>query len=322
MGSESESHKPASAGTGGEGQEAKPKDEESRKGRFDWGRFLGSVMTAGAVVSVAVVGNQVNATISKAQRETNKLISEAQLKTDQFAVYANRETAVNQLRGQVFSALAQHVVTKLKNEDQRKVALLAALHGNFSKFIDTRPVFAAFLKEVRNKDARHELRRLAKRVARRQADYIVASGGTRHSVAVDWRPTPGVKQAVSAGFKLDDHDMRVIIERVNVKDERPAGDVENTVDVEVTIDEGEKTLFSVSYLDVPYMDNMFVMHKKKVHRVALLLLDMNKTDDGVYHVKFDALHFPDNIIMPSDVPSAQDVQKAIDTPSPAHDHSH
>ena len=139
MGSESESQRRESDATGGQAKESKPKDKESRKGGFDWGRFLGSAMTTGAVVYVAIVGSRVNTTIS-----------EARLKTDEFALYANRETAVDRLRGQVFSALAQHVVTRLKNEDQRKVALLGALHGNFSKFIDTRPVFAAFLKEVKS----------------------------------------------------------------------------------------------------------------------------------------------------------------------------
>ena len=314
MGSESKSQKPASAGTGGEGQEAKPKDQESRKGSFDWGRFLGSLITAGAIVSVAVVGNKVNTTISEAQR-----------KTDQFAVYANRETAVNELRGQVFSALAQHVVTKLKSEDQQKVALLAALHGNFSKFIDTRPVFAAFLKEILDDGARRELRRFVQRVARRQADYIVANGGGRKSVEVDWRPTPGLKQAVPA-FELKGHDIKVIIEGVDVKDEFDACDIGSTVDVKVTIDKGKPKTFSVSYLDAPYMDNIFVEHEEEVHRIALLLLEIDKKD-GVYHVEFEVLHFPAHIILPVDMPSAQEIRKAVGrqietTASDVHTHSH
>ena len=213
MGSESDSQQPESGGTDRQLPEPKPNDKESRKRSFDWGRFAGSAITAVALIYVASVGNKVNKTIESSQR-----------KAAEFALYVNRETAVNQLRGQVFSTLAQHVVTTIADTNYQKVALLAALHGNLSKFIDTRPVFAAFLREVEGDGARHELRRLAKRVARRQADYIVAHGGTRESLEIDWRSPPSdskdghdkPKPPDPKEFELDGHPMGLIIEKVNV----------------------------------------------------------------------------------------------------------
>ncbi len=75
-------------------------------------------------------------------------------------------------------------------------------------------------------------------------------------------------------------------------------------------------------LDVPYMDNIFLAHRDESHRVALLLLDMNKTEDGVYHVKFAALLFPDHMILPSAIPSPTQVKNAIDAAWKDDDPSH
>ncbi len=299
MASESESEEPVSGGTSGQAQEPGRKDKDARGGKFD-SRFLGSLVTAGALLVVAIMGGMIN-----------KKISERQRLSDAFALQTNRETALDSLRADVFAVLAQHVVTELKSEDFKKVALLAAYHGSFSKHIDTRPVFEPFLKEVPDPDARHELRRLAKRVARRQADYIVAHGGVRDRLEVHWRRGLG---DAGGEFDLGDHGtVPIVIKEVNDKDddgeERPAEDVANTVDVVFDVD-GEKRSFSVSYLDAPYIDNIFLVHSAtEIHRIALLLLDITKTGDD-YVLTLEALHFPENSILPGDVPSAQQIQKA------------
>ena len=93
-----------------------------------------------------------------------------------FALLSDREVAAQALQAQVFDVFVQHVVPVLeeKGNDHKKVALLAGLHGNFSEVFDTRPVFEAIAEQVTNPTARHELTRLAKRVARHQAEFIKA----------------------------------------------------------------------------------------------------------------------------------------------------
>jgi len=93
-----------------------------------------------------------------------------------FDLLSNREVAANDLQAKVFDVFVQHVVPALEEEgnDYKKVALLAGLHSNFSEFFDTRPVFEAFAEKVTDPTARHELTRLAKRVARRQSEFIKA----------------------------------------------------------------------------------------------------------------------------------------------------
>ncbi len=304
MASTSSSKKPVSGGTGGQEQRPGRKDKDTQGDRFDWARVVGSALTAFALIVVAIVGAVINSTISSTQR-TVELI----------ALQANRETVVDSLRAEVFGVLAQNVITKLDGKEFQKVALLAAFHGNFSKYIDTRPVFEAFLKEVHGEQARHELRRLAKRVARRQADYIAAHGGEKDRKVVHWRRAASEvpDDGLCVSFDLPGHKMTVLIKAVNVDKERPADDVGNTVDVEVTIADHDPVTFSVTYLDAPYMDNVFVIHPdKKTHRIALLLSDITETGDGDYDVMLEALHFPANIIMPVDVPSAQVLRKALE----------
>ncbi|MCZ6655010.1 MAG: hypothetical protein O7D91_18535, partial [Planctomycetota bacterium] len=289
--------------------------------KFD-SRLLGSLPTAVALIVVAIVGAVINAKInntqvelqtqiSDSQTQIQKEIARAQQLSDSFALYTSRETARNSLRADVFGVLAQHVVTELKSEDFKKVALLAAYHGSFSKHIDTRPVFEAFLKEVHDPDARHELRRLATRVARRQANYIAAHGGVRDRQKVHWRAGSDNAECV---FNLRGHEMKVLILEVDDTGddgkERPVHDVANTVEIELYVDE-EKRSFSISYLDAPYIDNIFLVHSdEEIHRIALLLLDITKTDDDDYDLTLEALHFPPESILPGDVPSAQKIQKA------------
>ena len=328
---ESPSEQPTSSNTDDKAVDPGGKDKESKNRTFDWARIIGSAIAAIAVLVAAIMGFVINSTIARSQR-----INEV------FTQQSNRETARDSLRANVFDVLAQHVVKQIDDKDFQKVALLAAFHGDFSKFMDTRPVFAAFLREVHGDEARHELRRLAKRVARRQADYIVAHGGARVRKVAPW--SKGVLCKVS--FELDNHAVSVEIEEVEAADlesagnavddaiegrkkKRPIGDVATIVHVKVVIDNESEARFSVSFLDAPYIDNMFVLGKKEgkevVHRIALVLLDVTDkppTDvraaetggalkDPIYWVEFEAVHFPDNIIMPGDVPSAAEVLKAF-----------
>ena len=312
MANQSASEEPTSDGAGGQEQQPRSKDK--------WARIYGSLPTAIAVIVVAVMGAVINSTINRSQMNIQKEIAKAQLITDQFALYANRETAVDSLRADVFGVLAQHIVTEIEEPEFRKVALLSAFHGNFSKFIDTRPVFEAFLTEIECSLAREELRRLAKRVARRQADYIEAHGGDRDRAKVCWRPGGG-----DGKFDLHDHTIQVCIEDVKITG---VDDVGNTVDVKVALDENPPVEFTLSYLDAPYIDNIFVVHRDEdgevmeVHRIALLLLDITEGDDCEYEVELEALHFPADIILPMDVPSAEQLQNAL-APSDSEDaHTH
>ena len=316
MGSESTAVEPVSGGAGGQEQETGRSDKNARGGSSDWSRFLGSLPTAFALIIVAGVGALINSTISSNQLDTQSTIARAQYTSDAITLQTNRETAQDSLRAEVFGVLAQSVVTEIEDKDFRKVALLAAFHGNFSQFIDTRPVFEAFLTEVWGTDARHELRRLAKRVARRQADYIEAHGGVRDRQEVHWRPGSGGEGRV---FSLGDHgEIHVVIEDIRDTDEdgkqRPVDDVANTVEIKVNIDEVTRS-FSVSYLDVPYIDNIYLVHSnREVHRIALLLLDITKTETGDYEVTLETLHIPEYSILPGDVPSAKAIREALDAP--------
>ncbi|MCH7701628.1 MAG: hypothetical protein IID37_08060 [Planctomycetes bacterium] len=65
MASESASEEPVGGGTGDQEQEPGRKDKDARPGRFD-SRFLGSLMTAGALLVVAIVGAWINLTIASA----------------------------------------------------------------------------------------------------------------------------------------------------------------------------------------------------------------------------------------------------------------
>lgn len=90
------------------------------------------------------------------------------------SILSNRELAAHELQAKVFEIYVENIVPELgkKGNDLRKVALLAGLHSNFSKFFDTRTAFEAFAADIEDHIARYELRRLAKRVARQQADFI------------------------------------------------------------------------------------------------------------------------------------------------------
>jgi len=302
------------------------------------------VIAAFAVLMAAIMGFVINTTIAKGHQHS-----------ELFAQQSNRETARDSLRASVFDVLAQNVVPQIQDKDFQKVALLAAFHGNFSKFMDTRPVFAAFLREVHGAEARHELRRLAKRVARQQADYIVAHGGDRVRRVVYWSKgdLSQAQQDARQPFQLtNDHTISIVVENVKVADvveapevvaaaddsrtKRPIDDIATEIDVEVVIDNTNKARFSVSFLDAPYIDNIFVLREQgqagDVHRIALILLDVTDATpadapaleqgapprDPIYEVEFEVVHFPDNIVMPGDVPSAEVIMKSCRV-SDSHD---
>lgn len=281
-------------------------------------RVVAAGLSTAAVLAIAVLTAVINSALSSAQRQA-----------DHFSLIANRATATNTLRAEVFGVLSEHLAPKL-SKDFEKVVLLAGLHGNFSKFIDTRPVFAAFLYEIEDPRARRELKRLAQRVARRQADYLVAHGAQRIAIGLDWRrgePSSDSSERHLFGHRIELNVLDVST-RVNENGRETLEDVGNTVKVSLIVD-GLPRRFTVSYLDVPYMDNVFLVEDggATVHRIALLLIGMTAEPSGEYHIRFEALHFPDHAIMPSDVPSPQDVQNAIGTKfkkkqNPENDHSH
>ena len=106
------------------------------------------------------------------------------------------------------------------DEDDRKVALLAALHSNFSESFDTRSVFETFAGTIKGARARRELMRLAQRVARRQAEFIKAAyrdydeGSRSARITLVWpegidpdlRPVPS---GARASFWLQGHRVTV-----------------------------------------------------------------------------------------------------------------
>ncbi len=140
------------------------------KGSKFWeSRLVAGLVGAVAVVVVGVVSALIShyATIEVGEKED---------RSRTFDLLSNREVAAQTLQAKVFEIYVEHVVPALEDSghDHTKVALLGGLHSNFSEFFDTRPVFEAFAEKVEKPTARHELTRLAKRVARRQAEFIKA----------------------------------------------------------------------------------------------------------------------------------------------------
>ena len=304
-----------------------------------YGRVIAAVLGAIALAGAALIGSC-----------TTLKVKGNEMDSRTFDVMSRREASVQALQGQIFSVFAKDVVGVLEVEDQ-KVALLAALHSNFSDFFDTRPVFEAFAEDIKDMRARHELRRLAKRVARRQAGYIIAHQGagddshtTHMSVTVRY-PDPGKET-----FRLADHDVILeiveepdryhernqvqVVDSSRYKDLHDLGidDVADFVRVRLTVSENdvhdEKAVpdhddvrdnnevknnddegFNVSYMDVPYIDNLWIEHEKgEYHRLAVLLKDIDKVEGG-YEVHVEVLHFPGDFFTPTERPPAAEFAK-------------
>ncbi len=297
------------ARTGGEGEAPKPgpatKDAWDKVGAI--GRLVGSVVTAAAVIFVAYVGNDLNERLKKSENLGENL-----------KFVATHKMAMNELRGQAFTAVGQYMSRELSEEDDRKVALLAALHSTYSEFFDTRPIFEAFAKHIEDAGARHELRRLAKRVSRRQARSMQMRGGVTELVTF---PLADGQGEARQSFDLKSHHLDVTISNLKHED-----DVMDSLDVKLNIRNPEiKREFTVSYMDSPFLDNVMIPHGGRgVHYLAVRLLDI-KTDGRNHEVDLEFLHFPEGYYSPFNIymDTLQDLahnrpQQRAAEPSPEH----
>lgn len=313
----SKSQESITGGTGSKGTESARKNIDGWDKVDKIGRLIGALVTALALIVVSVVGNKVNTAISNAQEQSADIERQMNREMARIEMRMNRETAVDAMRSDIFGLLAQYVVSDLK-KDTKRVVLLAALHGNFGEFFDSRPVFEAFARDFTDSLARRELRRLSQRVARRQAEYMQAHGGVNTELIFDW-PNDRIKH-------LDDlagmHAMDIEIEEVM---EGPCGPADVGTRLAVSVDmrceeDVRKLQFSLSFFDSPYMDNIFVRHMGEVHRISLLLLDIEEVNNnGSYRIRLEVLHFPDDLILPTDLPSASKVLSMSDSVS-VHSH--
>ena len=232
-----------------------------------------------------------------------------------FDLLSNREIAANELNAKVFEIYVQYVVPALEDSvnDHKKVALLAGLHSNFSEIFDTRPVFEAFAENIKNPTARHELTRLAKRVARRQAEFIKAhvdpTNEDTRSEKITLHPGDPPHELDSLGhsgsLQIIGEPRRhyTIVHAKKLKKEKPAlgddgdeliDDVSDFVIIKVTFNGKEPFTFELSYMDTPYMDNIWMLHSNAHHQIALRLVDID-TNNEEHEVKIEILHFPGDV---------------------------
>ncbi len=256
----------------------------------------------------------------------------------------NRERAAQDLQVQVFAVFSEHIATALESKEDRKVALLAALYSNFSEVFDTRAVFEAIAGTIDEPRARHELRRLAKRVARRQAQYIEVHAGSKEKASdrkwLVWRndiPTGSTPECASQRFELPGHDVTVRLTEPPLRDHRDqdtgegrryhetddseTDDVSDLVWIGVSFvdpcaartqtshhdvrkeldDEPDELFFTLSYMDAPYYDNIWLRHEEgSYHRIAILLHDIDTRKEG-YWVDIEVLHFPGHFFLPREL---------------------
>ena len=233
-----------------------------------------------------------------------------------FELLSNREAAAQTLQAKVFEVYVQHVVPALEDSvnDHKKVALLAGLHSNFSEFFDTRPVFEAFAEKIDDVIARHELSRLAKRVARRQAEYIKVHVPNPKNAIMSIEKTFSWPSVPEKTFRLAVHNVTLtilrprrhytIVHAKKLKKEKPAlgddgdeliDDVSDFVIIKVTFNGKEPFTFELSYMDTPYMDNIWMRHgDDSHHQVALRLVDID-TKKEEHEVTIEILHFPGDV---------------------------
>ena len=241
-----------------------------------------------------------------------------------FELLSNREAAAQTLQAKVFEVYVQHVVPALEDSvnDHKKVALLAGLHSNFSEFFDTRPVFEAFAEKIDDVIARHELSRLAKRVARRQAKYIKVHVPNPKNAIMSIEKTFSWPSVPEQTFRLAVHNVTLTIlrprrhytkaESDSIKEVKPLlgeegdnriDDVSDLVAISILFAPMDTTKkdtigvfsFDLSYMDTPYMDNIWMRHgDDSHHQVALRLVDID-TKKEEHEVTIEILHFPGDV---------------------------
>ena len=72
--------------------------------------------------------------------------------------------------------------------------------------------------------------------------------------------------------------------------------------------------FELSYMDSPYIDNIWVLHEDgRAHRIAVLLKEIDKCpkeNEGCeYRVEVEILHFPSDLFLPVEQPPPAEVVK-------------
>ena len=285
------------------------KTDSTVNDKTSWEKLKESRLFAGLITGLAAIAG------AGIMYVATLWVGEKEARSRTYDLLSNREIAANNLQAKVFEIYVQHVVPALEEEgnDHKKVALLAGLHSNFSEFFDTRSVFAAFAEVIKDPIARHELTRLAKRVARRQAEFIKAHADTTENTkSVKWTLKPGD----STELDFPGHSGTLLIKEVprryydteHAKEHievKPAledneddliDDVSDFVKVELkfTGENGGPFTFELSYMDTPYMDNIWMLHGNGHHQIALRLLDID-TKDEVHKVTIEVLHFPGDV---------------------------
>ncbi len=298
------------------------------------GMVLGSVVAASAMVFVAIVGARVNTLTT----ELNRNFQEQEFLAREADLQSSRESAENQLRGSVFSSVGQYVAPLLSDDDH-KLAILAGLHTNFSALYDTRPVFAAFSRDIKGVGSRQELKRLAKRAARFQVESLRSEGGIETQVkslgltysTVDMEPVD-----VERVFTMGGHKFHLWVEKVyryygsegdgEISDEEivrcrdPSDDtVDDVTDLAFVVfsevDRDDQLEFELSYMDSPYIDNIsFFEGYATHHKLAFVLGEVDEVGKGKYEINIDAVHFPAALIPTYRVPlsNAIDEDHAVD----------
>ena len=251
-------------------------------------------------------------------------VGEKEARSRTFDLLSKREGAAQILQAQIFDVYVQHVVPALGEEgnDYKKVALLAGLHSNFSEFFDTRPVFEAFAVKITDPGARHELSRLAKRVARRQAEYIKVHVPNPKNAIMSIEKTFSWPSVPEKTFRLAVHNVTLTIlrprrhytkaESDSIKEVKPLlgeegdnriDDVSDLVAISILFAPMDTTKkdtigvfsFDLSYMDTPYMDNIWMRHgDDSHHQVALRLVDID-TKKEEHEVTIEILHFPGDV---------------------------
>ncbi len=292
-----------------------------------WDKVKDSRLFAGLVGALAIM------VVGLISYIGTRWIGEKEERSRTFDLLSKREIAAQELQVKVFEVFVQHVVPALDDSvnDHKKVALLAGLHSNFSEYFDTRSVFEAFADKIDDPIARHELRRLAKRVARRQAEYISAHSPKQENemsieVTLHWPKEDSITIRNLAVHNVKLSILRpqckyTIPESDSIKKNYPTfveegdtllDDVSDLVNISIEFTPAHKSkekmegsigpfVFDLSYMDTPYMDNIWMRHHDgSHHQVAVRLIDIDTkidkdTEKEKYSVKIEILHFPGDI---------------------------
>src|SRR5262249_54090533 len=159
------------------------------------------------------------------------------------------------------------------------------LHSTSDEYFNTRAVFEAFAKTIKDQEARKDLKRLAQGIAGLQAGILERNGGfsVTKTFSLD-----GPKASDMQDFMILDHHLWVLASQLVHED-----DVSDSVHVDVWIDidnsddknrDEAKSVynsrsFSVSYLDSPLADNITIPEEgEKIHHLAVRLLGITQTD--------------------------------------------